>query len=463
MQQEQKPVFNYSYSSYTRTNNNPIVNYKSNKHPKKQHRSLNLSLMNPSNQSSLMKRGNSLINPQSYRNHQLEIKKSKNDLKKSRKKHKHSSTQVISNNGKRQIIIDGVAFEFDQTGSKLLKVPKKELSTISTTTIPSNVNNNVNHTPKTFNINGENYVRTKSGNLVRNIFVKKRQNDEMKAKNERLDKMTSMIGAIQKARNNNVNIGKKAVRQNITEDEKVKIGRQRCPTFTKTGRCSKALHCPYVHDSSKTAICLFYLRKRCRNSDDNCPLSHNPSAHNMPLCSHFDTENGCREGQNCLFTHVHLGADAAICRDFAVLGWCDKGKECDMKHVRECPDYALNGDCPNDNCKLPHILKSEASKVGVINERKETENENENESYENVDVNDNDNVDIENYNFNKKRKKNKKKGTDDLFSQSDFVTFDNSDDGNDDSLSDDSLSEDSDQESVESDDFEAANESIPLY
>lgn len=374
--------------------------------------------------------------------------------KKARLAKKTKQHQLITKDGRRQIIIDGVPFEFDETGGKLVKVSKEDIDTFDDEVAQQpheDIMDSSSNTPKKMTIDGTNYVRTKSGNLVRDIFAKRRNDNMMKAKQERLDSMTNMLGSVQKARNV-VAINRKTPqkKENLTEEQKVSFGRRRCPKFTKLGRCSKALHCPYVHDSAKTSICPHFLRKKCRNSDATCPLSHETSANNMPHCSHFESPHGCRAGDECIFTHVHLSKDAPVCRDFAVLGYCDKGADCDNRHVRECPDYSENGDCKNASCKLPHILKSEASKAGIIEEgssvkRKEMD----------ADIEEG----ISDHDARKKRFKKRKSNTDDLTQQSDFVTFNDSDQES----SASSGGSDSDQESVNSDDFDLANESIPLY
>ncbi|TIC04480.1 hypothetical protein E3Q17_00349 [Wallemia mellicola] len=457
----QKPIFSYSHSSSR--GKYPKAYQKPSYRPR--HMNMNMSLTNANSADSSQpaswvsrRTGNmSLVTSDTLekslslkaaKEKEIATKKAQRLARKSSKRKKHQS---ITKDGRRQIIIDGVPFEFDETGGKLVKVAKEDNDTFndepqqSVDNIMDDDTNNNNNTPKKMTIDGTNYVRTKSGNLVRDIFAKKRNEEAMKAKQHRLDKMVGMLGSVQRARNTQIQRKPHNKKEVLSEDQKISFGRKRCPTFTKSGRCSKALHCPYVHDSSKTAICPHFLRKKCRNSDSSCPLSHTPSPNNMPNCSHFESPNGCRAGDECLFTHVHLSKDASVCRDFAVLGFCDKGLDCDSKHVRECPDYAENGECKNPSCNLPHILKSEANKVGVIDEftkRKEVEEESQEEQDESS----------------KPTFKRRKNQHDDLTEQSDFVTFDDS--GN---SSDSADSVDSDQESVNSDDYNLANESIPLY
>ncbi|EOR04780.1 Zinc finger CCCH domain-containing protein 3 [Wallemia ichthyophaga EXF-994] len=464
-QQQHKPSLSYSHTSSSHRFN----------HKPRPPRHMNMSLTNtntnpadPSQPPSWISRKSanmSLVSSNSLEKSKslYATKQSQKAAKKAGKRSKLAKTskqhQSITKDGRRHIIIDNVPFQFDDSGAKLVKVNKDDL--LSFDDDPShnpreNLVETASNTPKKMTIDGTNYVRTKSGNLVRDVFAKRRSDDLIKAKQQRLDKMTSMLGTVQKSRNlATLNRKPPHKKESLSEEQKLSFGRKRCPTFTKSGRCSKVLHCPYLHDSAKTSVCPHFLRKRCRNSDSTCPLSHSPSPHNMPHCSHFESPNGCRAGDKCIFSHVHLSKDAPVCRDFAVLGYCDKGADCDNRHVRECPDYSENGDCKNPSCKLPHILKSEANKAGDIEEsysakRKEV----------NAGADDDTEQRTSDHDAPRKKFKRRKSSTDHLTQQSDFVTFDDSEVGSSVSSGD---SDDSDQESVNSDDFDLNNESIPLY
>ena len=62
----------------------------------------------------------------------------------------------------------------------------------------------------------------------------------------------------------------------------------------------------------------------------NCPLSHEPSAHNSPTCRHF--AHGLCTNQNCRYSHVKHNDDAPYCFAFNDSGWCDRGKDCPDRH-----------------------------------------------------------------------------------------------------------------------------------
>ncbi|TIA85604.1 hypothetical protein E3P99_03941 [Wallemia hederae] len=463
-QQEHAPKFTYSHTNHQYPRKKPFH----------KQRHVNMSLTNANSADTTQppswvtrRSGNMSLLSSDTLEKTLHIKASRDKEKAARRASKKAKStrkskqhQSITKDGRRQIIIDGVPFEFDETGGKLVKVSKEDSDPWDDDAPKpplEGATESSGSTPKKMTIDGTNYVRTKSGNLVRDVFARKRNDDLMKAKQQRLDKMTSMLGSVQKARNAAA-LNRKAQlkKETLTEEQKVFFNRQRCTLFTKTGRCSKALHCPFIHDSAKTAICPHFLRKKCRNSDSACSLSHHPSPNNMPHCTHFESQHGCRAGAECMYTHVHLNKDALVCRDFAVLGFCDSGVDCDRRHVRECPDYAEAGDCKNPSCKLPHIIKSEASKAGIVGSDRSSDaskpKKRKEASYELEEYS-------PDYGLPGKRIKSKRKTSkDDLTQQSDFVTFD---DSNEDSSGSSAI--DSDQESVNSDDFALANESIPLY
>jgi len=92
----------------------------------------------------------------------------------------------------------------------------------------------------------------------------------------------------------------------------------------------------------------------CPHPPNSCALSHVPSPHRSPHCTHFPH---CRLGVDCPYTHVAVSRDAPVCRDFVEYGWCDKGEHCAERHAFECPDFAESGTCTRKGCKLPHVLR----------------------------------------------------------------------------------------------------------
>lgn len=132
------------------------------------------------------------------------------------------------------------------------------------------------------------------------------------------------------------------------------------------GVCPRGRTCPYKHDSSKVAICWPFLQNTCQNTAETCPLSHDPTPERTPLCVHFSKNGRCKNGDNCLFPHVHVEPRHGVCRDFAVLGYCERGINCNKQHVRECPDFAERGSCPNSRCRLPHVIRANQRRSGLI-------------------------------------------------------------------------------------------------
>ncbi|KAG0719586.1 Zinc finger CCCH domain-containing protein 3 [Chionoecetes opilio] len=87
-----------------------------------------------------------------------------------------------------------------------------------------------------------------------------------------------------------------------------------CVFFNRFGRCSKKNRgeCPYIHDSTRVAICTRFLRGRC--PVNNCPFSHTVDPHKMPVCSHFLKSVCTRE--DCPYRHVKVNPSAPVCLDF---------------------------------------------------------------------------------------------------------------------------------------------------
>lgn len=138
-----------------------------------------------------------------------------------------------------------------------------------------------------------------------------------------------------------------------------------CRFYTKTGRCNRALSCPYAHDPGRLSVCPRFLRGSCQHTGDTCALSHLPTAHNTPSCVHFQASSTCRNGQKCLYPHVRVSVDAPVCEEFARDGWCpaDPGT-CPRLHAWECQEYREKGVCSKDGkCGLRHILRAEQAKV----------------------------------------------------------------------------------------------------
>lgn len=98
------------------------------------------------------------------------------------------------------IIINGVTFVSDASGRKLVrKDSNNQLDTKGKGRAIDDSNNNANmSTPSKTSIDGQAYVRTKSGNLISTAVLKKRQ--EMAAKKKRINELVAVAKNVQKAR-----------------------------------------------------------------------------------------------------------------------------------------------------------------------------------------------------------------------------------------------------------------------
>ena len=144
------------------------------------------------------------------------------------------------------------------------------------------------------------------------------------------------------------------------------------------GRCSKGPQCPYIHDTTRVAMCRDFLQTGTCPAGDSCDLSHDPTPGRVPACLHF--LRGKCSNASCRYAHVRVDPSAPVCREFAILGYCGKGSQCPERHIHECPDYANTGMCRKTKCPLPHV-----DRAGQI--RKHTANQVDDSS-----TNDNDDI-----------------------------------------------------------------------
>ncbi|KAL7421368.1 hypothetical protein Q5752_004253 [Cryptotrichosporon argae] len=205
----------------------------------------------------------------------------------------------------KRVVIDGVVFKFEDGGKKLTRVD--DAATASPTR-------------HSLTYGGERFRRTKKGNL-------------------------------------------------ISRPSRAEQADMPCRFFTKTGRCQRALTCPYKHDPSRLAICPRFLRGTCPLTAATCALSHVPSAHNTPSCVHFQRTASCSR-PNCVYPHVRVANDSLVCEDFARGGWCDREEgTCPNLHVWECPEWRASGTCERvkrgARCGLPHIIRAEVGRAEV--------------------------------------------------------------------------------------------------
>nr|XP_011459807.1 PREDICTED: uncharacterized protein LOC101310670 [Fragaria vesca subsp. vesca] len=136
--------------------------------------------------------------------------------------------------------------------------------------------------------------------------------------------------------------------------------RKYCQFFTRFGKCNKDDgKCPYIHDSSKIAVCTKYLNGLCSNP--NCKLTHKVIPERMPDCSYY--LQGLCTNKNCSYRHVNVNPKASTCEGF-LKGYCADGNECRKKHSYVCPTFEETGSCPQGlNCKLHHPKKRTKGKI----------------------------------------------------------------------------------------------------
>ncbi|KAJ1576751.1 hypothetical protein NDA11_006289 [Ustilago hordei] len=276
------------------------------------------------------------------------------------------SSSVRRGDNMGEVVIDGVVFEFDPSGTKLVKKAQQPSSssdiahgnTPSTSTTSNPSSSAV--VPLKTSINGQDYIRTKRGNLISaDLLAKRRAQREAQAKMGRLDRMVGQISAIQATRNS-------SSRTKPSRTLDAKKARTLCTFFNKTGQCKRGLSCPYLHDSSKIALCPKVLHPSgCTLLKGTCPLSHTPRAERVPHCVHYLRAGKCRNGKQCFYTHsdkLKDGTGTKICRNFSDYGWCERGKDCEERHTYECPDFVEKGKCERKGCKLVHVIRASASR-----------------------------------------------------------------------------------------------------
>ncbi|EIM86914.1 uncharacterized protein STEHIDRAFT_97798 [Stereum hirsutum FP-91666 SS1] len=236
---------------------------------------------------------------------------------------------VGSSQTPRDVVIDGVAFESSSRSLVRKDLPKPKPVSATTSRPPR---------PAKPPFSSE-YARNKAGTLVKSTRTYKPKGPPPSRRVNRNMTLNNNRRPYQSRR---------ASRKYVDKP---------CARFTTTGSCNRGLTCPYQHDESKIAICWPFLQGTCPHSADNCPLSHNPTPENTPLCVHFANNGRCNR-DNCPFPHIRVGPRTGVCRDFAVLGFCGKGVDCEHQHVRECPDFAEKGECTTKGCKLPHVIRA---------------------------------------------------------------------------------------------------------
>ncbi|EXJ82104.1 hypothetical protein A1O1_08173 [Capronia coronata CBS 617.96] len=134
-----------------------------------------------------------------------------------------------------------------------------------------------------------------------------------------------------------------------------------CTRYSSTGSCRYGIKCFGAHDPNKLALCPSVSRGVSCFAGPRCSLSHVPSPERSPLCLFFQLGRCSRD--NCVYAHTVVNPTAPLCTDFAYAGYCDKGTQCGYRHLRQCPEFTNTGECQDNYCRLPHVVRSTRTKM----------------------------------------------------------------------------------------------------
>ncbi|KAK7275602.1 hypothetical protein RIF29_16721 [Crotalaria pallida] len=248
-----------------------------------------------------------------------------------RKKREQEVTACLGSQAKRERIfrIGSVRYRMDSSRRTLQRISDDEPQSSAST--PSGLTAKRAYIPRRLVIGNDEYVRIGNGNqLIRD--PKKRT---------------------RKLANEKVRWSLHTARQRLARKQKY------CQFFTRFGKCNKdGGKCPYIHDSSKIAVCTKFLNGLC--SASNCKLTHKVIPERMPDCSYF--LQGLCTNKDCPYRHVNVNPKASICEGF-LKGYCADGNECRKKHSYVCPAFEATGTCSEGTkCKLHHPKKQSKGK-----------------------------------------------------------------------------------------------------
>ncbi|KLT42527.1 hypothetical protein CC85DRAFT_292032 [Cutaneotrichosporon oleaginosum] len=236
-----------------------------------------------------------------------------------------TSESTPSGTESKRVVIDGVIFQFEEGGKQLTRIGG-DLMSVADADLPelsagSSAAAQGTPTRHRLKYGGQQYRRTKRGNLVSRAAL---------------------------------------------EAKRAEQATKPCRYYTKTGRCDRALTCPYQHIPDRLSVCPAFLSKKGCSLGESCPLSHKPSAHNTPSCIHFQASANCLNPK-CPYPHVRVANDAPVCEQFAREGWCDReAGTCPELHVWECPEFHAKGTCSRQpRCGLTHVVHAEKLKKAV--------------------------------------------------------------------------------------------------
>ncbi|CAO1637368.1 unnamed protein product [Parajaminaea phylloscopi] len=163
---------------------------------------------------------------------------------KPRAKPKASSASVRRGDNMGEVIIDGVVFAFDETGTKLVKKAQDPSnsddhtagpgsgSAPSSSTDPEAADHARVKAPLRTSVNGQAFIRTKRGNLISAEFLEQRRAQKANSiKLKKLSKMGQQIGDRERLRSTNRKL------QGKVPNGTLAAAKGLCSFFTKTGLC----------------------------------------------------------------------------------------------------------------------------------------------------------------------------------------------------------------------------------
>ncbi|KAK6417946.1 hypothetical protein LTR95_017264, partial [Oleoguttula sp. CCFEE 5521] len=170
---------------------------------------------------------------------------------------------------KREIVVEGIRFRMKEDGSKLHRVDGEGNDKYDQSLGHHELNstdplNAALTTPKQVFIAGIEFLRSKSGNLLRKTAINP---------SARYDTCSSSRTAFRSLQDINFRPAHSTKPQ--------------CINFTKNGTCYDGPKCKYTHDPKKVAICKTYFRTGDCADGTRCDLSHKPTYERVPACSHF--------------------------------------------------------------------------------------------------------------------------------------------------------------------------------
>nr|OQO28958.1 hypothetical protein B0A51_03766 [Rachicladosporium sp. CCFEE 5018] len=315
-----------------------------------------------------------------------------------------TSAHASTAGGKREITIEGIRFRMKEDGSKLHRVDGEGIAKLGQALEHHELNSAdpltaALTTPKQVFIAGIEFLRSKSGNLLRKTAINLTARYENNGPPGNVPRSSHIITsrATQNTKPQCISFTKNGIYPRVHRLMAFvpasatrflptrSVSAAHADLTRLTGTCYDGPKCKYSHDPKKVAICKTYFRTGDCADGTRCDLSHKATYERVPACSHF--LNGNCTNASCRYAHVNVSPTPLVCRPFATLGFCDKGKLCDKRHVFECPDYAETGECKNfaaGKCKLQHVTRAHLERKA----RRDDDSEVESEDEENTSGND---------------------------------------------------------------------------